>query len=152
MGCVASQLIRPVVVYDGGCTFCQAQIARIQRYDPWKQFEYVARQTPGLEARFPPLAEADFEQGMRLIGLDGRIHVGADAVYQIARRLAVWRWVAWVYRLPVARGVARLIYRWIAANRHVLGRSCDSDSCAALEPPLEAPSGANHHSVTSRCR
>lgn len=123
----------PVVVYDGDCAFCRAQIARIRRRDRSVQFEYVARQTPGLEQRFCRLAEGDFNSGMRLVDPQGRIHVGADAVYEIARRLPVWRRLAWLYRLPIVHGAARLIYKWIAANRQSLGRSCARNECSAAD-------------------
>ena len=126
-------VFRSVVVYDGECSFCRRQIARIQRSDRANQFEYVARQAVGLEQRFPRLAEGDFNTGMRLIDPEGRIHVGADAVYEIARRLPAWRRLAWVYRLPIAHRLVRLVYKWIAAHRRSLGQSCASGACAVSD-------------------
>ena len=120
---------RPVVVYDGECPFCLKQIERIQRRDHWGRFEYAARQKPGLEKRFPRLADEDFNSGMRLVTPDGVIQVGADAVYHIARQLPVWRRLAWLYRMPLLHGVARLAYKWIAAHRQSLGRVCADSSC-----------------------
>ena len=120
---------RPVVVYDGECPFCLKQIERIQRRDRWARFEYTARQAPGLEARFPQLADQDFNSGMRLITPQGNIQVGADAVYHIALRLPVYRRLAWIYRIPVLHGLARLAYRWVAAHRQSLGASRGDNSC-----------------------
>jgi predicted DCC family thiol-disulfide oxidoreductase YuxK len=77
---------RPVVVYDGACAFCLRQVERIRRRDRAGVFEFVPRQTAGLEQRFPKLAEGDFNTGMRLVHRDGSVSVGADAVYEIARR------------------------------------------------------------------
>ena len=119
----AAQL--PVVVYDGECAFCRRQIARIRRYDRHDRFEYVPRQTPRLTDRFPALARGDFDTGMRLIMPDGRIYVGADSIYQIARRLAFFRWFTWLYRVPGIDVLARAVYGWIAARRQSLGRRCD---------------------------
>ena len=62
-----------VIVYDGECAFCQAQVKRIRRRDTRNLFEYLPRQTPGIEQRFPGLAEAEFNSGMRLIYPDGQI-------------------------------------------------------------------------------
>lgn len=120
---------RPVVVYDGECPFCRNQIARIRSRDIREQFEYVPRQTPALTDRFPALAEGDFNTGMRLVLPGGQIHVGADALYHIARRLPRWRWVAWLYRVPILHALAQRAYRWIAANRRRLGRTCDDGTC-----------------------
>src|SRR5262245_61337245 len=124
---------RPVVVYDGECPFCRKQVDRIRSRDVGDQFEYLPRQSASLTDRFPILAEADFNTGMRLVLPDGHVHVGADAVYQIARRLPRWRLVAWLYRVPILHALARRVYRWIAANRQRLGRDCSDGTCA-IEP------------------
>jgi predicted DCC family thiol-disulfide oxidoreductase YuxK len=119
----------PVVVFDGECPYCRKQVRRIQAWAAPGAFEYVARQTPGIEERFPRLRESTFSSGMRLIEPDGAIHVGADAVYQIARRLNGWRYLAWFYRIPGLRGLCRAAYGWIAANRYRLARDCDTGVC-----------------------
>ncbi len=120
----------PVVVYDGECPFCRRQIARIRKYDRHGRFECVPRQTPGLTGRFPALGQGGFDTGMRLIVPDGRIYVGADSVYQISRQLAVFRWFAWLYRVPGVHGLARAVYGWIAARRRSLGRRCNDGACS----------------------
>ncbi len=126
---------RPVLVFDGECTFCRRQIARIRRYDRHGRFECVPRQTPGLTGRFPALGEGGFDTGMRLIMPDGRIYVGADSVYQIARRLPICRWFAWLYRVPGIHVLARAVYGWIAARRRSLGRRCDDGACSIPVQP-----------------
>ena len=118
---------RPAIVFDGQCPFCIRQVARIQQRDLEGTFEYVPRQTQGLESRFPKLAEGDFNTGMRLVHVDGSVSVGADAVYQIARRLPGWRGWAWLYRVPGLRSLLRAIYGWIARNRYRLARTCPAE-------------------------
>jgi len=125
-----------VVVYDGNCPFCRQQVARIRHRDLWERFEYAAKQSPGLDERFPTLARGEFSTGMRLVMPDGRIRVGADAIYEIIRQLPNWRWVAWLYRVPGIHALARLLYAWVAANRTRLGKSGDD--------PAGEISGANH--------
>lgn len=124
-----SPITQSVVVYDGECAFCRTQIERMRRKDKLGCFDFVPRQTPGLDDRFPQLKEGDFDTGMRLIQPGGRVHVGADAVYEISRRLPVWRRVAWVYRVPGIHALARWTYAWIAAHRRSLGRTCDDGAC-----------------------
>ena len=118
-----------MVVYDGQCPFCLRQIQRIQTRDRPQRFEYVPRQTEGLDRRFPALAEADFNTGMRLVHPNGSVSVGADAVYEIARRLPGWRNWAWLYRLPGLKFVLRALYAWVARNRYRLARACEDGAC-----------------------
>ncbi|MEK6676125.1 MAG: DUF393 domain-containing protein [Planctomycetota bacterium] len=120
---------RFVVIYDGECAFCIAQIERIKKWDVNRTFECVPRQADGILERFPELAEGDFNTGMRVIAPSGRIHVGADAVYEIARRLPTVRWLAWVYRVPGCHQMGKAMYAWVAANRQSLGRCRPDNTC-----------------------
>ena len=123
---------RSTLVYDGDCPFCRRGVARIARADRAGTFEFVARQTEGLTKRFPKLAEGDFNSGMRLITPDDTIHIGADAAYQIARRLRFWRSIAWWYLVPGIHALTRAVYAWIAANRQSLGGKCDDTTCKSV--------------------
>ena len=128
---------RPVVVYDGECRFCLKHVSRMQRRDPDRIFEYQPRQTVDLEKRFPKLADGDFNTGMRLIHTDGSISVGPDAVYAIARRLNGWKYLAWLYRVPLVGAICRASYAWIARNRYRFAKKCEDGAC-----DLEPSSGA----------
>jgi predicted DCC family thiol-disulfide oxidoreductase YuxK len=118
-----------VVVYDGQCRFCLAQMERIRRRDRGSRFEYVANQHPALLDRFPILGQTDLQTGLRLITPDGQVHVGADAIYEVARRLPVWRHWAWLYRAPGCRTVAGWVYQKIAAHRYHLAGRCETGAC-----------------------
>lgn len=119
---------RPIVVYDGACPYCRRQVNKMKRRDVDDVFDYVPRQTEGLEQRFPKLATGDFDTGLRLIEPGGAIHVAGDAIYHIARRLRGWRNWAWLYRIPGLKQLFRVIYAWIARNRQRLG-PCTDDRC-----------------------
>ena len=142
MPTLADQSERPVVVYDGQCPFCLKQVEKMRRRDDRGAFEYVPRQDEGLEARFPKLAEGDFNTGMRLVVPEGPIHVGADAVYHIARELRGWRLWAWLYRVPGLGLLCRVAYAWVAKNRQRLAQSCEDGACETISPvggPIVAP-------------
>lgn len=111
---------RCIVVYDGECPFCRKQMAWVRARDRQEHFEFVPSQAPELTQRFPILEGENLSSGLRLLQVDGSVHSSADAVYEIARRLPRWRWLAWLYRVPGLRALARSLYRWIAAHRHVL--------------------------------
>jgi len=57
------------------------------------------------------------------MGPPGRTWEGVGAVEALVRLLPGWRWAAWLFRIPAARPLARLAYRWIARERYLLG--CD---------------------------
>ena len=116
------------VVFDGDCSFCRRWMARIARLDRSGAFELVPKQTEGLTERFPKLNEGDFNTGIRLITPDNAIHVGADAAYQIMRRLRYWQRIAWLYHVPGIHWLTRTVYAWIAANRQSLGRDGDDST------------------------
>ncbi len=120
---------RSTLVYDGDCSFCRRWVDRIARGDRSGTFEFVARQTEGLTERFPKLIEGDFNTGMRLITPDGTVHVGADAAYQIVRRLGYVRRIAWLYHVPGIHWITRTGYAWIAAHRQSLSGGCDDGTC-----------------------
>jgi len=122
---------KPVIVYDGQCRFCQWSVRRIAHLDRRSRFDLVPRQAPGLEERFPVLAASDFGTGLRLLLDGGAVYVGADAVYQIYRRLPPYHLLAWLYRLPFLRPLFRAGYALIARYRLRLfgGADCDDGIC-----------------------
>jgi predicted DCC family thiol-disulfide oxidoreductase YuxK len=124
----------PAIIFDGECRFCQWSVDRIRALAEEGQFDYIPRQQPGLDERFPILANSDFNTGLRLIHPDGTVHVGADGVYEIYRRIPPYHLVAWIYRLPLVKQLFRLGYALVARNRHRFGRlsadaACDGDAC-----------------------
>ena len=94
------------------------------------RFEYLPRQTDGIEERFPVLSSSDFNTGLRLIHAGGQVDVGADAVYQIYRRLPPWHLFTGVYCIPGLKQLFRAGYGLIARNRHRFGRvECADEAC-----------------------
>lgn len=127
---------KPLIVYDGACGFCLKQMERIRRWDKRGVFASEPRQSPGLDERFPRLKDGDFNTGMRVILPDGGVRVGADAVYEIARRLWPAKLAAWIYRVPVLHFFCKSIYGWIAANRYKLAGQCETGTCGL--PPASS--------------
>ena len=121
---------KPIVVYDGERRFCTWSVRRIKKKDKRGRFDYLPRQTQGIEDHFPKLAESDFNTGMRLAMSRENIYVGADAVYQIYRRLPPFHLFAWLYRVPGLQILFRGGYALIARYRHLSGRvACDAGTC-----------------------
>ncbi|RIK66707.1 MAG: DUF393 domain-containing protein [Planctomycetota bacterium] len=111
------------MIYDGACGFCRARAADILRRDRNHCLRFATWQDADLAGRFPAAADLPRNEGLGFVRADGRVVIGADAVYEVYRRLPGWRWLAWLYRVPGLNTLCRRMYRWFAANRHRLGPS-----------------------------
>jgi predicted DCC family thiol-disulfide oxidoreductase YuxK len=106
---------KPLLIFDGDCTFCRCWIAR------WKQatgerVDYVPLQSESISARFPELSRDQLESAVHLVEPDGQVTRGAAAVF---RSLAVARrWPLWAYEnLPGFAPASECAYRIVARHR-----------------------------------
>jgi predicted DCC family thiol-disulfide oxidoreductase YuxK len=120
---------KPVVVYDGECRFCIARVNEFQKLDAHSTIEYMPRQEPACEDRFPSVRNIDLDDGILFIEPNGHIHVAADAVYQIYHTYPSTRKLAWIYQVPVFKQIFQLGYRIVAMNRRRLGQTCKDNVC-----------------------
>jgi len=108
---------KPLLVFDGDCTFCGLWIQR------WRQttgdlVDCVPFQDASLAEQFPELPRERFERAVHFIEPTGEVFEGAEAAF---RALAVRkRWPLGLYRrVPGARPVCDLAYRIVARNRSI---------------------------------
>lgn len=113
---------RYTVVYDGECGLCRRSVELLRRWDTRGRLELVPFQRPGVLARYPGIEETEARKAVQVIAPDGRHWSGADAVEHALARTTRGQWIAWLFRLPFARPIARRGYRWIARNRSKLAR------------------------------
>lgn len=123
------------VVYDGFCKVCTRLAGTLQHWDRNQQMEIISSQTPGVHERFPWIPEKAYGESLQFIGPAGRTLQAAAAVEAIIRLLPRGKWIAWIFKVPLVRGIADRIYGWIARNRYKLGcgehcqvRKHDTDS------------------------
>jgi predicted DCC family thiol-disulfide oxidoreductase YuxK len=110
------------VVYDEHCRVCNKLVAALRKWDRHEALEIVPSRTPGLDVRFPWIPERAFTDSMQLVrAADGRTWEGAAAIEQLLDVLPRGRWIAWIFRVPLVRGLADRSYRWFARNRYHLG-------------------------------
>jgi len=104
------------LIYDGSCGLCRRSVEWVRRRDREHRITLVPFQDQVTVARFgiplPALAAA-----MHLVLPDRRVFAGADAVPEILRLLASWRWARWVFAVPGVRPLARRVYAWVARRR-----------------------------------
>lgn len=117
---VAAPPARPLVVFDGDCSFCRFWIARWKRASG-DRLDYAPYQD--VAPRFPEVPVEEFRRAVGLVRPSGEVLFGAAAV--VAARAEVpgrglWSWV--YRRVPGAAIVMDLLYRFIANHRNAAFR------------------------------
>ncbi len=117
---VAAAPARPLVVFDGDCSFCCFWVDRWKRTSG-DRLDYAPYQVAA--TRFPEIPVEEFRRAVGLVRPSGQVLFGAAAV--VAARAEVpgrglWSWV--YRRVPGARPVMELFYRVIANNRSAASR------------------------------
>jgi predicted DCC family thiol-disulfide oxidoreductase YuxK len=128
-----------LLIYDGECRFCQAQVARMRRW-AGAQLVPLPLQKPGLLEALG-ISQEEAMAAMQLVTQDGRIYAGVEAVTQALRHRPILGRLLRLYYVPGCRHLADLGYRLVARYRYrLMGRAiargeCDGGSCALhLEP------------------
>ena len=109
------------VVFDGDCRVCTRLSGILQHWDGGRCLEVVSSQQPGVMARFPWIPARAYAEALQMIAADGTTWQGSAAIEQLLNVLPRGRWIAWVFRVPLVRGLADRFYRWFARNRYRLG-------------------------------
>jgi predicted DCC family thiol-disulfide oxidoreductase YuxK len=112
---VAAAPARPLVVFDGDCSFCRFWVDRWKRTSG-DRLDYAPYQVAA--ARFPEIPVEEFRRAVAFVRPSGETLFGAAAV--VAARAEVpgrglWSWV--YRRVPGAGPLMELFYRVIANNR-----------------------------------
>ena len=117
-----ARLSRYTVVYDGECGICRRSVELLREWDTEGRLRFLPFQGPGVMERYPQIEEREFRRAVQLVAPDGRHWSGADATERALRQTPRGRRIAWLFDLPLARPVARRVYRWVARNRDKLAR------------------------------
>ena len=119
-----------VVIYDGDCPFCRAQVARLARWDGRGHLAFVSLHDPWVADRFPDLSREQLMQQMYVVTRDGRRYAGAEGVRYLTRRLPRLWPLAPLLHIPFSLPIWQGIYRRIARRRYQRNRTelCD-DTC-----------------------
>ena len=113
---------RYTVVFDGECGVCRRSVDLLRRWDTRGRLRCIPFQGPGVVDRYPEIDEREFREAVQVVAPDGRRWSGADAVEKALERTPRGRRIAWLFKLPLARPIARRGYRWFARNRGRFGR------------------------------
>ena len=118
-----------VVIYDGECGICTAQIGRLPWWDCQDKLAYLSLHDPQVAENWPELSHERLMQEMCIIDARGRQHWGAEAIRYLSRRLRRLWWATPFLYFPGSMLLWRPLYRWIAQNRYRLSGKCEKGSC-----------------------
>src|SRR5688572_15760095 len=108
---------RPLLVFDGDCSFCRRWIAR------WKSLtgdaiDYEPSQTAA--KRFPAVPHEEFGKSVFLFEPNGRTSRGAEAVFRSLAIAKQKRYLLWLYqRVPPFAWLSERLYGIVARNRNL---------------------------------
>jgi predicted DCC family thiol-disulfide oxidoreductase YuxK len=119
-----------VVVYDGDCSMCTAQVAKLQRWDSAGRLAYLSLHDPEVQRRWPDMSHERLMTEMAVVDRHGERHWGPEAIRYLTRRLPRLWWAVPFTYFPGSMLLGRPLYRWIARNRYRFsGSACDTGGC-----------------------
>jgi predicted DCC family thiol-disulfide oxidoreductase YuxK len=131
------------LLYDGACRICAAQAHGLLRYDTERRIALLAIDDPAARERNPQIAPEDAQRWIHIVGPDGRIWRGADALRVTLLLLPPGRVLGALMYLPGVMRVARPLYDWFARNRYRFSRYAAAD-CAGGACAVHLRSDAGH--------
>jgi predicted DCC family thiol-disulfide oxidoreductase YuxK len=105
---------RPLLVFDGDCSFCKAWV------EYWKQrtgpkVDCISYQELG--GTFE-ISREEFASAVKLITPDGEVRSGAHAVFKLLDLVPAHRWLLWLYlQFPIFASLAEFGYQFVARHR-----------------------------------
>lgn len=145
-----------VVIFDGRCRFCTAQVRWLQRFDFARRLGFISLHDPHVSQWWPALTyEMLMEQIYVLPPNPQQPEDLASRTEWLGGILGVrymaWRlWLLWplavLLSIPGTLSFWQRLYRWIAERRYRLGKlgpTCDPDGTCDLHFRAEDRSGRN---------
>jgi len=123
------------LIYDGECSVCRKAVEWIRSRAQEGAFEFFSLHSEELTGRFPTLDPAACKRAAHLVLPGGSVFVGEQAAPEVFDRIPGYRWVARCLRLPGARVLSRVAYRFLARRRHAIAWFFD---------PVHGDAGSRH--------
>lgn len=110
-----------ILIYDDRCSLCCGCMKWIELHAIRKDaFEFIPCRSDERRKRFPQITDEACQQSLHLVLPRQRILKGDEALPEIMKRLRGFRWLVFLFRLPVFKVVLYAIYRWVANNRYII--------------------------------
>ena len=123
------------VYYDGKCGLCRREIEYYKNIAPADSFVWldIANDPTSLAAL--RISQADALRRLHARDASGVMHVGAAAFVAIWQRLAYWRYLALLMKLPLVLPLASIIYNRFADHRFARLSHCQLAVTAGENKP-----------------
>ncbi|MCA9235425.1 MAG: DUF393 domain-containing protein [Planctomycetales bacterium] len=120
-----------VVLYDGACGICTAQVSKLPWWDCQGKLAYLSLHDPEVQQRWPDISLERLHEEMCIVDGQGRRHWGPYAIRYLTKRLRRLWWAMPALYFPGSMLVWKPLYRWIARNRYRLsGTDCPDGACS----------------------
>jgi predicted DCC family thiol-disulfide oxidoreductase YuxK len=120
-----------VVIFDGHCGICTAQVKKLPFWDCRQRLSYLSLHDPEVQRRWPDVSHDRLMQEMLIVDRDGNRYWGPEAIRYLTRRLRRLWWAAPLAFFPGSMLLWRPLYRWVARNRYRFSaKSCDGGTCS----------------------
>jgi predicted DCC family thiol-disulfide oxidoreductase YuxK len=121
----------PMVIYDGQCNFCIAQINNLKRLDLRRTLQFVSLHDPLVARACPDLTYEQLMEEMWVVTPDGAKFGGADALRYLSRKLPLLWPLAPLLHIPGSRPIWVWMYRKVAQRRYAIaGKNCNEGTCS----------------------
>ena len=118
-----------VVIYDGHCRFCIAQVKRLARMDSRQKLSFISLHDPRVAERYSDLSHDQLMANMYLVDSAGDRHKGAAAVRRLSRILPLMWPLAPILHFPGSLPIWQWMYQQVAKRRYRLGKTCHEGQC-----------------------
>lgn len=121
---------RDVVIFDGECRFCTAQVKALAKFDRGGRLSFLSLHDPRALSLVPDLTHDDLMDQLYVVTASGRRFGGPHAVRYFTRRLpALWLAAPFLH-FPGSLPLWRFLYRQLARRRYWFGRvDCEGGTC-----------------------
>ncbi len=128
---------RDVILYDGHCRFCTAQVKRLRWLDTKGRLTFISLHDPRVAERYPDLSYDQLMEQMYLVDPHGGRHAGAGAFRYLTRHLPLLWPLAPLLHFPFSLPVWHWLYMQVARRRYLFGKTttCDDGACAVHFQP-----------------
>jgi predicted DCC family thiol-disulfide oxidoreductase YuxK len=123
--------MRYTMLYDGNCRICRRQAELVAAYDDYNRIELLDANSAHARERFPHISFEDALSQLHVVGPDGTVYRGAEAVRELLLQLPTLRGLGEILRLPGVLSLAQPLYELVARNRYLFGgtATCDDNAC-----------------------
>ncbi len=109
---------REVLIYDGTCPICSGTAKWIHHNAMDGSFDMITCQSLQEGMQYPDIKHEACMQSMHLVLPDGTVLAGEKALPEIISRLRKYRFAGFLFKLPGAETLSRIVYRWFAKRRY----------------------------------